>query len=390
MEGQLVARDRLIQPALQRLGQGVEMRICLGVEDLEQGHPCGGHRQRIAVEGPHLRHALLLDHAHDVLAAADGAARQTAADRLGQSDQVGRHLEALSRAAGSDGDACFHLVEDEQRAVAVGDLFDLAEEALVREDDADVHHRRLDDHRRDLVLVPRECLLQGGQVVERDDGGELDDRGRDALALREGVGIVGRAHVFRRGLDRHHQRVVMAVVRRLDLDHAVTPGEPAGNAHRVERRLGARVGEAPFGLMKAARELAGDDHGILDRLGEVRAAADLGADRVDDLGVGVADDHHAKTVVEVHVLVAVDVPDPAALSVLDEDRVRRRVLEGRRYSPREHLPRLRPQLVRARTRLAEALFLGLDQVGDPAGGDFALTGGSLGNLIVAIFSHPSD
>src|SRR4029077_890453 len=94
-------------------------------------------------------------------------------------------------------------------------------------------------------------------------------------------------------------------------------------------------------------------------------------DRLDDLGVGVPDHHHPKAVVEVDVLVAVHVPDPAALATVHEDRLRRGVLERGWDAPRHPLAGLGPELVAARTRLAEALLLGRDQVGYPAGGHVA-------------------
>ena len=51
---------------------------------------------------------------------------------------------------------------------------------------------------------------------------------------------------------------------------------------------------------------------------------------LDDLGMCVADDHGAVAEMEVDVLVAVDVPEAVAPSVIGEDRVRRRVLPARR------------------------------------------------------------
>ena len=43
------------------------------------------------------------------------------------------------------------------------------------------------------------------------------------------------------------------------------------------------------------------------------------------------DDHDAEAIVKVDVFVAVDVPDPAAFAMIDEDRLRCRVLEGCRF-----------------------------------------------------------
>ena len=119
----------------------------------------------------------------------------------------------------------------------------------------------------------------------------------------------------------------MAVVGGLNLDQPVAAGEAASDAHGVERGLGPRVGEPPLGLVETALQLVCNHDHVLDRLREVGAALDLGLHGGDDLGMGVADDHDTKPVVEIDVLVAVDVPHPAAFSAVDKDGLRRRVLE---------------------------------------------------------------
>ena len=212
MERQAVLGDHGVETSLQGLGERVEVRIRGRREDLEQGHARRRHRQRIAIEGAHLRDTLLLDDAHHIRATADGATRKPAADRLGQGDQVGCHPEALGGATGSDGHARLDLVEDQERALTVSQVAQPRQVALVRQHDADVHHRRLDDHRRDLARMFRKRVGRGRQVVERNDGRQLDHRGGDALALRDRRRLVGRPHLVRRRLHRHHQSVVMAVV----------------------------------------------------------------------------------------------------------------------------------------------------------------------------------
>ena len=81
----------------------------------------------------------------------DGAAGESAADRLGEADDVGHDAEALGRAARRDGHPRLDLVEDGHRAMAVGGLNEAGEVPLVGEHEADVHHRRLDDHAGDLA-----------------------------------------------------------------------------------------------------------------------------------------------------------------------------------------------------------------------------------------------
>ena len=79
--------------------------------------------------------------------------------------------------------------------------------------------------------------------------------------------------------------------------------------------------------METLGQLGGDQRVVLDRLGEVSAPRGPGADRLHHQRVGVTHEHDPEAVVEVDVLVAIDVPDPAALPVVDEHRLGRRVLE---------------------------------------------------------------
>src|ERR1700730_11920 len=83
----------------------------------------------------------------------------------------------------------------------------------------------------------------------------------------------------------------------------------------------------------------------------------LRLDGRDDRRVSMPDNHHTEPVVEVHVLVAVHVPDMAALAVIDEDGLRRRVLERARDAARDVLGCLLPQLARTCPPRPELGFL---------------------------------
>ncbi len=55
----------------------------------------------------------------------------------------------------------------------------------IRQSDADVHHRRLDDQCRELIRVAAESRIERLQIVEGDDRHQIDEGPRDAFALRD-------------------------------------------------------------------------------------------------------------------------------------------------------------------------------------------------------------
>ncbi len=132
------------------------------------------------------------------------------------------------------------------------------------------------------------------------------------------------------GQHRDHHRVVVAVVAALDLEDPVAPGRRPHQVDRVHRGLGAGVAEAPQRLPEALGEVVRDDDGVLGGLGEVGAARNPGADRLDDRRMGVAGERDAVPAVEVGVLVAVDVVGLRAESVAEPHRVRLGDLPARR------------------------------------------------------------
>src|ERR1700704_765328 len=68
-------------------------------------------------------------------------------------------------------------------------------------------------------------------------------------------------------------------------------------------------------------------------------------DGLDDQWVRMPHDHDPEAVVKIDVFVAVDVPHPATLAVIDEHRLGRRVLEGGGHAARDELLRLLPEFV---------------------------------------------
>ncbi len=168
--GEAVLLDDLGAAGEDAVVQGVEAHVGLGRHDLLEVRARGGHAERVAVVGAHLVDAAVLDAGHDLLAAADRADGEAAAERLGERDHVRQDAVLLGRAAGGDADAGLDLVEDQDDAVAPGDLADGLEVAGLGEHDSEVHHRGLHDHAGRLAPLGVELLdavLHRLGVVER-------------------------------------------------------------------------------------------------------------------------------------------------------------------------------------------------------------------------------
>jgi hypothetical protein len=308
-----------------------------------------------------VRDAVLGDLGHQLAAAAEAAQRGAAADRLGEALEVGGDAVDLLGAAVGDGGAGLDLVPDEDDAVAAAAVADRLQVAGLGVDDADVHHHRLHDHPGDLAGVGRKQPVQRLGVVVGDDQGQVGDRLGGALAELDAGGGLPRPHVVPARPDRHQHRLMVAVVGALDLDDLVAAGDTAGQPDGVHGGLGARVGEAHLVDPEAPAQLLGQQGRLGHRLGEVGAdGGALGQGR-DDLGMGVADGHHAEAVVVVGVLVAVDVPDPAAAGALEEDRVRRGVLEAGGDPQRQRLEGALTPLARLGGPLVDELGAGLGE-----------------------------
>ena len=198
------------------------------------------------------------------------------------------------------------------------------------------------------------ALEQAAQEVDvvvagRDDG--LGDRVRDAPApaQRDGVVLVAQlAHVV--GADADQGVVVDAVVLALELHDLVATRERARDAHRVHRRLGAGHGHP--GLRDPRVELLDELHRpdlVLAREREADPQAHPLVDVVVDALVAVAQDHRAVAHAQVDELVAVDVPDAAALAAVDVDRVLAPGPEVRVRAARQ-----RPQRAAVRRQLARS------------------------------------
>ena len=157
-----------------------------------------------------------------------------------------------------------------------------------------------------LVVVQRS--FERGQIVERHQVHEVGHGLRNA-GRGDSIRVIGGAEHVEVAPLRHHHCVVVAVIRPFDLDDLVATRDGSHQVDGIHGRLGAGVVEPPQRLTEPIGELAGDDDGVVGRLGEVGAFGDPALHCLDDCRVGMAGDHHAVAAVQVDVLGAVDVPD---------------------------------------------------------------------------------
>ena len=121
--------------------------------------------QRIAAE----RGSVMarLDHTFDGRAGEHGAKRKSSAQRLGQRDDVGRDAAVLEGEHHScSPEAALDLVEDQNRAGAIGDASRRCEVFVRQRDDAALPHHRLEN---DRVRVPIDGRFKRGDIVRRNE-----------------------------------------------------------------------------------------------------------------------------------------------------------------------------------------------------------------------------
>ena len=176
--------------------------------------------------------------------------------------------------------------------------------------------QRFDDNGGQLVMVGLEDGLGGFQVVEGGDEHQVLDGLGDAAAAGNGLGeFLGDT-----GPDAHEGVVAGAVVAALELKDFLLAGEGAADSHCLKTGVGAAGGEADLlGAGKGLHQGFGEEYGLVVG-GEEGAALLDGLDYgFEDRWVGVAEKHGAGAHEPVNVFVAADVPDPGALSLLDEE-----------------------------------------------------------------------
>ncbi len=203
--------------------------------------------------------------------------------------------------------------------------------ARLRQDAAGVAHHRLGEHGGDAVALARDCVGQRLRVVPRQDDEVFFHAFRHARALRHrNRAVVGTGLGNVRMLAPVHA-VGKAVIHAFEADDLVALGERAGEARRVEHRLGAGVAQAHHVHAR---------HRVDDFLRETRFVRrrqrEHGAALLDEIdhGLGdarraVAEDHRTQAEQIVDVLVAVDVGETRAFALVDEQRIRVPARPGR-------------------------------------------------------------
>ena len=134
-------------------------------------------------------------------------------------------------------------------------------------------------------------------------------------------GCPGRPKVATPGAGGGQQRVDVAVVAAGELDHLGPAGEAAGQPDRAHRRLGAAADQAHLlDRRDPGDDLLGQQHLALGRGAERGPVVHRVLDRVEHVGVRVAEDHRPPRADQVDVLAAVGVPEVGAVAADHEPR----------------------------------------------------------------------
>ncbi len=318
-------RRPAFDPRLQPRAGRFELLVGAGIvlPQLGERRAAGGDGERVSRQRPRLvDRASGGDPPHQVARAGVGGERQAAADHLAEGGQVGGHAEQRLRASPADPEAGHHLVEDQQRAVAVAEIAQPGEETGDGRDQVHVAGDRLDDHGGDLIPRTREERLDRREVVVRREQGVGHHGGRHA-------GGGGDADRRRAGAGGDQEGVGMAVVAPCEFDEAVAPGGGAGEAQGRHGRFGPRVDQADH---VDRRQRGGDRlrdlHLGAGRRADRRAAAERLGDRRHHRRMAMPQDVRTVAADVVDVAPAVLALEPGPLRRAHEDRRAADAAEG--------------------------------------------------------------
>ena len=244
-----------------------------------------------------------------------------AAQGLGQGAQVRRHTVVLLGAAAAHPETRQDLVEDQDKALAGAGLPHEAQELRGSGDAALVVGNRLQDHRRQRVLVGGDCPAEGVGVVEGNDHDEVAHRVGHPVGIGQGSDRAVRTPLAdpRRAIV--PEVVVHAVEVALELEDLRLPGVSAGDPDCAHGRLGSAVREAD---RLRARNCLGHHVGQAGVVFGLSVADDADIERLQDGrpdgGVVVAQEVGPAAREEVDVFLAVHVPESGSLAAGQVER----------------------------------------------------------------------
>ena len=232
------------------------------VERLQHGEP-RGHRDGVPVERAGVADdaaTARVEHAHHVLAPADGADRKAPAERLAQADQVSLQAMVLGPCAAVAGPPAGDLVEDQQHLVRGAPVGDPVQELGLAWDHSPRVQEYLDQHRCQLPGLGFEHLQRAGEVV-------VGEHAHPAYHLpRHPPGLSKR--VPERGPEAGHadvHEVVAAVIAALGLRDPVAAAEGARGPDCLQGRLRAGVRKThELHCGKALADPLGQQHLVRD------------------------------------------------------------------------------------------------------------------------------
>src|ERR1700683_69260 len=98
------------------------MFICSRSQNLAKGCESSSHCHGIGVVRAAMEYPMTRNQIHDLAPRAECSQRKSAADRFGEANDVGFHIEILARTAASEFGSGLHFVEYQERAMLLGDF----------------------------------------------------------------------------------------------------------------------------------------------------------------------------------------------------------------------------------------------------------------------------
>ena len=232
---------------------------------------------------------------------------------------MGHDAAQLLRAAEGNAEAGDHLIEHQQRAVALADFQRALQVSGPRDDAVRVAHYRFHDDAGDLVAMGIEYRLQGVQVVPLRNDDVISGARRHARRLSDGRGVIVRTGLVQRRVDAVKHRVCPAMVVAFELDPLVSAGERPGEAQHQLIDLRSRGGVSDQTVQRyCLPDQLGYRQLPLELAGEAKAILNVARYGIQDEVRRVPEQVRAHAHHVVDVFVAVDVPEFGAFPPLEK------------------------------------------------------------------------